>query len=300
MNKIIIIEPPKNCWSNGYVVYKGNNESSLNKTTLYSSRHKIIPNQERLRQSFDKLKQTLKLAGFDLVVLNFPEELNKPNSLHHDAVFIRDVGLMLKNYWIKANFSAIGRQPEAEIYAEIIKKKFQKEVISLPKNAFLEFGETIYLQTAEGSFYFGGVSRANREGHDFVRNLLKPDHYFLIKSKGFHLDTIFAPVINKANKLVGLIIARDMVDRDSFNNLKNLGIEILTINKKDSSDEDGRGNYAVNSLVGAGVIISGSAFTTPNVQEKLKELGVKFYVVPLPDFNATGGSVHCLTNEIYK
>jgi N-dimethylarginine dimethylaminohydrolase len=298
--KTIITKPPVNCWKEGYLVCKGTHKHSVNKTALYAQNKKILPNQLRLMSSFANLKETLKTAGFKVVMWDFPKELNTNNCLHHDGVFVRDVGLMFKDYWIKANFSATNRQFEAETYAKIINKRFNKQIISLPKTAFIEFGEVYYLETSNGSFYFGGLSRANKEGHDFVKNIIKPDHYYLIESKGYHLDTVFTPVVNTDNKLIAIIIAKEMLEQDSYDNLKNLDIEIVNVNNKDSSDEDGLGNYAINCLAGKGVLIGGSKFTTPLVEERLKKLGIKHYVVSLIDFNLSGGSVHCLTNEIYE
>jgi hypothetical protein len=43
-----------------------------------------------LRHDFNAFKKTLETVGFDLVVLPFPDSLNQIDSLHHDAVFIRD------------------------------------------------------------------------------------------------------------------------------------------------------------------------------------------------------------------
>jgi N-dimethylarginine dimethylaminohydrolase len=300
MNKIIITEPPSNCWAKGYPVSKGNNDSSINKTTIYAQKNKIIPDQRRLRASFNKLKETLKVAGCGVVALPFPKALDSNDCIHHDGVFVRDVGLMFQDKWIKSNFSAVNRQTEAEVYAEIIGDMFDKKVISLPKGAFLEFGEVYYLETLNGSYYFGGLSRANRKGHDFVKMLVNPDHYYLIESKGYHLDTIFTPVLSIDNELIAIIIAKNMLMNGSFEQFENLGVEIIVIDNKDSSDEDGLGNYAVNCLVGKGFLISGSKFSTPQVEERLNQLGIKHYIVPLVDYNYSGGSVHCLTNEIYE
>jgi len=299
LNKIIIIEPPQNCWAKGYPVSKGNNENSVNKTTIYAQKNNITPNQQRLRDSFKKLKETLEVAEYNVTVLPFPKEMDSDDCLYHDGVFIRDAGLMLQNKWIKANFSATNRQIEAETYAEIISTKFNKEVISLPKEAFLEFGEVYYMETTKGSYYFGGLSRANKKGHDFVRNLINPDHYYLIESKGYHLDTIFTPVLSINNELVAIIVAKDMLIKGDFEKLKKLNIEIIIIDNKDSSDENGLGNYAVNCLAGKGSLISGSKFSTPGVEEKLKQLHIKHHIVPLVDYNFSGGSVHCLTNECH-
>lgn len=300
MNKIIIINPPEDCWEKGYPIHKGINDTSLNKTTQYAFENNILPDKKRLQASFKKFKETLILAGFEVVVLDFPEELNTKDSIHHDAVFIRDSGFMFEDMWIKANFSAVTRQAEAESYAKIIANKFNKRIVEMPSGAYCEFGEVIYLQTAKGSYYFGGLSRSNKEGHDFVKEIVKPDNYCLIKSRGYHLDTVFTPVLDKNNELVALIFAKNMLEDDSFENLKRLNIELIIVDNINSSDDDGLGNYAVNALISKGVMISGSSFTNPHVEKRLKELGVDFYVVSLTDFNFAGGSVHCLTNEIYE
>lgn len=276
----------------------GNN--SLCKASLYAHENKIIPDQKRLRKSFQKLKEALSLVGFNIIVLDFPPELDTDDCFHHDGVFIRDSGMMFGDYWIKANFDVRKRQIEAETYAKIIHEKFNKKIISLPEEAFLEFGEIYYLKTATGSFYFGGLSRATKLGHEFIKNLIKPDHFHLIKSKGYHLDTVFTPVLSVNNELIAIIVAKNMLEKDSFEKLKKLKIKIITIDNKDSSDEDGLGNYAVNCLVGNGFLISGSKFATPQVEDKLKQLGVKHYIVSLIDYNFSGGSVHCLTNEVYE
>lgn len=298
LGKILIIKPPRDCWSNGYFVCKGNNKRSLNKTTLYAHKNKLVANQERIQNGFKNLTETLKTIGFDVSVFNFPKELVTKTGIHSDGVFVRDVGFMFKDYWIQSNFSVPTRRLEAKVYSKYIKKKFNKKIITLPKNAFIEFGEVYYLETSSGSFYFGGLPRANKKGHDFVRKIIKPDKFCLIKSNGYHLDTVFSPVLDSENKLIAVIVAKDMITKESFKKLKKLKLKIICVDKKDSCSDDGLGSYAANCLVGKGVLISGAHFFTKNVEKQLKDLGVKFYVVSLPDFNLSGGSVHCLTNEL--
>ena len=172
MNEIIIIDLPKvnnkikGCWYNGYPIHKGTTEDSLNYATVYANKNKIIPDQKIIQQDFQNFKNTLKKIGFKIHILPFPEELNQEGSLHHDAIFVRDAGFMFKNYWIKANFSVDDRKIEAEIHAKKIAEKFKKEIITLPENCFIEFGEVIYLHTKKGSYYFGGLSRSNKNGQD--------------------------------------------------------------------------------------------------------------------------------------
>ena len=306
MNELIIVDLPKphgkikGCWYSGYPVHKGNTERSLNYATFYAKEKHIIPNQKKLKIDFFNFKKLLKKAGFRVHILPFPKELNKENNLHHDAVFVRDSGILFKNYWIKANFSA-DRQQEAESHTLTIAKKFKKKVIQLPSGAYLEFGEVFFLQTKNGSFYFGGLSRSNKKGHDFVRSIIKPDHYCLIKSEGYHLDTVFTPILSKKNELIAFVVAKDLITSKSLKTLKKFKVKIINLDLIDSSGEGNTlGNYAINALIAPGIMLNCKKFLTKGVENELKKIGVKRFVSPLTFFRFAGGSYHCLTNEIYK
>lgn len=307
MNDILIVDLPKEhgmvkgCWYDGYPVHKGHTKSSLNYATLYAQQQKIFPNQKRMINDFSNFKKILKKSGFHIVVFPFPKELNQIGNLHHDAVFVRDSGIMFKNFWIKANFSAKVRQAEAEIHTKNIVKRFHKKVIEMPKGAYIELGEVFYMETKNGSYYFGGLSRSNKKGHDFVRTIIKPDHYCLIKSDGYHLDTVFTPVLSKENELIAFVLAKNIINPKSISALKKFGLEIIYVDPIDSSGKGKElGNYAVNALIGPGVMLNCSKFLTKGVEDKLKKMGIKRYVSKLTDFRFAGGSYHCLTNEIYK
>ena len=203
------------------------------------------------------------------------------------------------DYWIKSNYSARARQPEADTFASIITKKFHKKIISLPTGAYLEFGEVAYFETKDGSYYFGGLSRANKKGHNFVKKIIKPKNYFLIKSHGYHLDTLLSPVIDKNNKLVALIVAKDLLTDEGLKTLKDTKIKLIFVKKIDSSGYGKKlGNYSVNTLFAPGVLVGSANFTTARVEEKLKKMGIKHFVCPLTYFGYAGGSCHCLTNEL--
>lgn len=298
MNSIIIITPPNDCWAKGYHISQGQTKQSINQTTVYAKKHNIIPQQQRLQESFLALKSTLTMTGYNVIELPFPSLLDTKSGLHHDGVFIRDVGCMYQDKWIQANFNASNRQIEAEVYSKIIQNTFDKTILTLPDDAFLEFGEVHYLETAQGKYYFGGLSRANKQGHDFFAEMICPNHYCLIESKSFHLDTVCTPVLNKDNVLIAIILAVDMVSKKSALALQKLNIDIIIIDNKDSADEDGLGNYAVNCLVGKGFLISGARFSTSQVEQTLEQMGIIHYIVPLVDYAFAGGSVHCLTTEI--
>ncbi len=305
MNSIIIVDLPEQngaitgCWYKGYPVHQGSTEDSLNYAAVWSNENGIVPDQERLRRQHASFVQLLRNTGLDVHVLPFPTELNQLNNLHHDAVFVRDAGLMIGDMWIKGRFSA-DRSPEADAHAQKIAKEFGKRVVEIPEDAFLEFGEVFYLRAANETFYFGGLSRSNKQGHDFVRDIVKPDHYVLVQSEGYHLDTVFSPVLSKDNELIAVLTVADMIEKESLQAIEVLGIEVIAIDAEDSSGigED-LGNYAVNGLCLPGKLLSCSRFTTPGVEERLRDICVEHLVSPLADFRYAGGSYHCLTNEMY-
>jgi N-dimethylarginine dimethylaminohydrolase len=290
----------KGMWHKGYPVHKGESESSVNFATLYAKKNNIIPDQNLLRREWLHFVDTLLLAGFQLRIIPFPEELNKPNSLYHDAVFIRDGGMIFRSIWIKGRFSVKDRITEGEFHTKCIAAKLKKTIISVPRDALLEGGDINFLKTANGSYYFGGLSRSNKKGHDFVRDIVRPDNYILVESDGYHLDTVFTPVVSAENKLVALIIASDSIKAKSMAQIRGLGVPVLEVSAQDSSGSgDTLGDYSVNALIAPGVMVNCSRFSTPGVEDKLKKLGIERFVSPLTSFKYAGGSVHCLTNEVY-
>ena len=290
----------KGMWHKGYPVHQGDNEASMNFATLYANENGIIPDQAVLRQEWLNFVDTLLTAGFHLHIVPFPEELNRPDSLYHDAVFIRDAGMIFRGIWIKSRFSVKDRMHEGEYHTQLIESKLGKTVVTLPDGALLEGGDINYLETAHGSYYFGGLSRSNRAGHDFVREIIRPDNYILVESEGYHLDTVFTPVVTVENEMKAVIVTADMLSPKSMTHVRALGMEVIEVSAMDASGvEDQLGDYAVNALVAPGIMVNSSKFSTPGVEEKLKAMGIQRYVTPLNSFRYAGGSVHCLTNEVY-
>ncbi|MCF7826701.1 MAG: hypothetical protein K9N29_08615 [Candidatus Marinimicrobia bacterium] len=287
-------------WHKGYPVHQGETESSMNFATLYAKQQGIVPDQELLRQEWLNFVDTLLTAGFHLHIVPFPEELNRPDSLYHDAVFIRDAGLIFRGIWIKSRFSVKHRMYEGEFHTNLIESKLGKTVVTLPESALLEGGDINYLETRHGSYYFGGLSRSNRAGHDFVRGIIRPDHYILVESEGYHLDTVFTPVVNVDNEMCAVIVTANMLSDSSMEAIRTLGVKVMEVSKMDSSGVDEQlGDYAVNALIAPGIMVNSSKFSTPGIEDQLADMGIQRYVTPLTSFRYAGGSVHCLTNEVY-
>ena len=287
-------------WYKGYPVHQGETEKSVNFATKYAHEKGIIPDQTQLRTEWLNFVDTLLQAGFHLHIVPFPEALNREDSLYHDAVFIRDGGMIFRGIWIRSRFTVQDRILEGEYHTTLIESKLGKTVVTLPEGCFLEGGDINYLESSHGSYYFGGLSRSNQAGHDFVKEIIRPDHYILIESEGYHLDTVFTPVVDRENCLVALIVTANMLSRGSLQQLGKLGVELIEVSQMDSSGlGEELGHYAVNALIAPGIMVNSSHFTTPGVEERLSELGIQRFVTPLTSFRYAGGSVHCLTNEVY-
>ena len=287
-------------WYKGYPIHKGLTESSMNFASLSAHEKKIVPDQKELKNEWLNFVYNLTIAGFKLNILPFPAELNTPEHLCHDAIFIRDGGIIYRGLWIQGRFSVEERKIEGEYHTRLIASRLNKTIVTVPDGCYLEGGEINYLVTKQGSFYFGGLSRANKQGHDFVREIIRPDNYILIQSEGYHLDTLFTPVVDSENNLKAFIIASKSVSKASLAQLKATGVPVIEVLPEDSSGEgDSLGNYSVNALIAPGVMVNSSYFSTPGVEEKLELLGIKRFVCPLPNFRYAGGSVHCLTNEVF-
>ena len=58
------------------------------------------------------------------------------------------------------------------------------------------------------------------------------------------------------------------------------------------------GSFAVNSLSLPGLLIGPSKFSNPEIDLKLKDLGVKRIISPTSQYQLSGGSIHCITNQL--
>lgn len=303
--KILITKlplPTNDCsgaWCKGIPIHKGLTEKSLNEATVWAAEKNIIPEPKIIEQEWHSFKNTLESAGAEVVMIDFPEPLNTSENRDHDAVFIRDSGLMFGNYWIKSHFSVAERQAEADYYAEYIKSNFDKTIIELPVDAFVEGGDLWYVQSAHGSFYFGGLSRSNTAGHLAVQKIIQADHFFVIESNGYHIDTILTPILNTQNELIALLIGKDTLSKKSLADLKSLNIELIFVDPIDCiGSKEVNGTLAINGLAIPGKLINSHHFQTPDVEARLAQLGIERLVTPLTQFAFAGGSVHCLTNEV--
>ena len=58
------------------------------------------------------------------------------------------------------------------------------------------------------------------------------------------------------------------------------------------------GSLAVNNLSAPGLLISSSSFSDSEIIKELNNMDVKLEISPVSQFQLSGGSIHCLTNEL--
>ena len=58
------------------------------------------------------------------------------------------------------------------------------------------------------------------------------------------------------------------------------------------------GSFAANALPLPGVLIRPNQFSEPSIDEKLIDMGINIVINPTSQFQLSGGSIHCITNEL--
>jgi N-dimethylarginine dimethylaminohydrolase len=251
------------------------------------------------------LTQLFTQLPIDVVEIDFPYFLDKQNTnqRQHDFVFVRDLFVSDQNgKIIISKFSEEARQIEADIMQAMLESMGYKTIrIPEDSSATAEGGE-FYL-CPEDKILFSGECRNNLKGAEWVAEEFNVDELVIMKSKAFHLDTLFTPVLNKENRLAAMIACTSLMETDSVYNLKSFAkrknIELVEVGPEDAiGTEKELGEFAVNCQPLPGYLIGPTRFRSNKVAPLLKELEVMHITVPTTQFRLSGGAIHCLTNEL--
>ena len=291
--KIVLSKLPKSgWWKNGVPKYNDNPAMKQGK----------IPNISLLSKERDYLIKAINEEGYEIIEFDFPKQLDGENP-NHDFIFIRDP--FISNQDGKVIILRAG-EPARRIENEIVKKileQLQVNISEMPDKSgwHADGGEFFYC--AKNKVLFSGLQRNTQKGVDFVAEELNVNEVVLLKGEGFHLDTFFAPALNKDGHIVALIICEKILDPQSkknlFNYADNNNIPIFNIPESDALGTKRKtGKFAVNALALPGVLFRPDYFSNPIIDEKLNEIGIKIKITPTSQFQLSGGSVHCVTNEL--
>jgi len=294
--KIIISSLPNNpWWGNGTPQYEDNPAMILG----------TRPNQELLEKEWQALVRMLRKKFHSIDIIPFPSKLDEKNSekWKHDFVFVRDLYVSnQKGDVVVARFREKERQAEEKIIEEWLMGQDVK-VHTLPndENHFIEGGEFYYCSNE--NILFAGESRNSHKGNEKTADLLGVEELVVLRSNSFHLDTFCTPVFNLDNKLCLLIVCTDLLEKASVDQLKkmmhNRDIPILEIPPEEAIGTTNKlGSFAVNCLPLPGQLIGATEFKSETVKTALTEHNITHSIVSLTQFHLSGGSVHCLTNEL--
>ena len=167
-----------------------------------------------------------------------------------------------------------------------------------PSYAFIEGGEFFVLEDLHVGV--AGVGRSNIKGVEFVTEEFNLKDLLIVKAISFHIDTVFSVLTNKNNKTIAFLVASKLVD--NIDEIKafayKYSIQIIEVDPMYSVGiSNNLGSLAINGLAIRDYFISGAPFDL-KTEELLKKLGIKHLVSSTTEFVKSGGSVHCLTNEL--
>jgi len=294
--KILISNLPKHkWWGHGTPIYKDNP----------AMKQGMIPNQELVEVEMHMLTQLFNRLPVEVIEVDFPNFLDQQNTekRKHDFVFVRDLFISDQNgKAIISKFSEEARQVESDMM-EIMLDSMGYQTIRIPDtiNAKAEGGEFYYCSGAK--ILFSGACRNNIKGAEWVAQEFDVNELVIMKSNVFHLDTLFTPVIKKDNQLGAMIACTSLMDKESINNLRSfsnkMSVELIEVDPEDSiGTKEELGEFAVNCCPLPGYLIGPTRFRSLKANQLLKELDVMHITVPTTQFRLSGGSVHCLTNEL--
>ena len=280
---------PKNgWWKNGIVAYHDNDMMS----------NGAIPNQELLKKEHENLIEILQKYSLDTVIIPFEPELE--TNKKYDFVFMRDHFLCNKNRDIvMCNMKLSERMQEGDFVISTL-NNLQYKVSFLDQNCIAEGGEFFYLP--KENILLAGQCRNNLRGAEQMAEKLKVSKLYIINSKGYHLDTSISPIFNKDYDCIGLICAREVFSNSEINDLRNISRsnqwELIEIEHKDINSSL-RFRTAMNGLTIPGLFIGSKNLNQKQISDFALSNNIIFDSTNVSQFNLSGGSVHCLTNELF-
>ena len=281
--------PKKDWWGSGIVAYQDNDMMVDG----------VKPNQAILESEYHKLVNMIKSVGLETTIVPFSNVLEKEEKF--DFIFMRDHFLCNTDKKIvMCNMRLEERLNEANFVVETMEKSGY--IVSyLPNHDCLaEGGEFFYLP--KENILLAGLCRNNLKGAESMAALMGVDQLHIIESSGYHLDTAICPIFNNEYDCIGINCAKEVFDDKNYKVLRNLcskyGWELIDIenyNQKKSLEA----RAAMNALTLPGILISGAPILSKKVHDFTAVNNIQMYISSVSQFNLSGGSVHCLTNELF-
>lgn len=255
--------------------------------TYYDIEYEINPwmdvnrkaNKEKVQLEYANLKAKYTELGIEFMEI-------EPQPGLPDMVYAANFGFAEGKKFIKATFKYPERRKEAD-FAEAYMKNLGYEILTLPEEIFFE-GQGDLLKTST-HYFMGWGKRSMPEAKKYLEQYLdKPVVDFeLINPYYYHLDTCFAPI---ADDIV-------MINQRSFKpeGLKKVYEYFPTVIETSEQDNS---VLCCNQVVFGNNIVLGKGITLALI-EKLGGLGYKVHEIDTTEYLKGGGSVKCLSLELF-
>ena len=281
--------PKKDWWGSGIVAYQDNDMMVDG----------AKPKQAILESEYHKLVNMIKSVGLETTIVPFSNVLEKEEKF--DFIFMRDHFLCNTDKKIvMCNMRLEERLNEANFVVETMEKSGYIVSYLPNQDCLAEGGEFFYLP--KENILLAGLCRNNLKGAESMAALMGVDQLHIIESSGYHLDTAICPIFNNEYDCIGINCAKEVFDDKNYKVLRNLcskyGWELIDIenyNQKQSLEA----RAAMNALTLPGILISGAPILSKKVQDFTAVNNIQMYISSVSQFNLSGGSVHCLTNELF-
>ena len=291
--KIVLSKlPSSGWWANGIPKYKDN-------PAMVEG---AIPDIELLNRERKNLITSVVSAGVEVVELDFPDELDQYER-KHDFVFIRDPFISDQNGLV---IILRAGEPQRRIENKLVKRcleHLELEIVEMPDKAGMRADGGEFYFCKKDNVLFSGLKRNTNRGVEFVAERLNVNKLVILEGEGFHLDTFFTPVLNKSGCICSVVACTALMTTESKNALykfaDNLDIPVFEIPPNDAIGTKSKvGSFATNALPLPGKLIHPSPFSNPDINKRIMKMGIDVVISPTSQFQLSGGSVHCLTNEL--
>ena len=281
--------PNNDWWGSGISAYKDNNMMADG----------VTPNQELVVSEHNNLKNAIENLEIETLSIPFTKELEENEKF--DFIFMRDHFLCnTSKKIVMCNMRLEERFDEGKFVVDKL-KQLGYTISYLPnQDCLAEGGEFFYLP--KENILLAGICRNNIQGAESMAELMDVNKLHLLPSEGYHLDTAICPIFNKDYDCIGINCAKEVFDEKNYATLKELCskyswelIDIENYNQKKSLEA----RAAMNALTLPGFLISGAPIVSKKVKDFTSSNNIQMYISSVSQFNLSGGSVHCLTNELF-
>ena len=281
--------PKKDWWGSGIVAYQDNDMMVDG----------AKPKQAILESEYHKLVNMIKSVGLETTIVPFSNVLEKEEKF--DFIFMRDHFLCNTDKKIvMCNMRLEERLNEGNFVVETIEKSGYIVSYLPNKDCLAEGGEFFYLP--KENILLAGLCRNNLKGAESMAELMEVDQLHIIESSGYHLDTAICPIFNNEYDCIGINCAKEVFNNKNYDVLSHLSKtynwELLNIENQDSK-KSLVARSAMNCLTLPALLIGTSPINNKKVLDFANQNDIQMHVSSVSQFNLSGGSVHCLTNELF-